>query len=332
MIFEWQKSAWLALIARREALPHALLLAGRSGLGKTQLADTFAQSVFCQVPGKEGLPCTNCQSCLWFAQASHPDFRRIQPDSMAPESDSDSPAKKEKKKSDQIRIEQIRALESFLSVGTHRGGLRIIIIDPADAMNVPAQSALLKSLEEPPPATLFILVTSHMQRLLPTVRSRCQILSVPLPPVDPSIIWLKDQGISNPEAALAVAAGAPLAALEAAQVQTTQFGFIERIKNPGFDAVALAQVCDGLEIGVVLGWLQRWVYDLLSANSVGIVRYHPQLAGAVVELAKRARPIPLTHLLHRLTSAMTLSQHPLNARLFFEDIFLEYRRALFESK
>lgn len=331
MIFEWQKSAWQVLMARREPLPHALLLTGRSGLGKSQLAEAFAQGMLCQVPGKDGLPCTSCQACLWFVQGNHPDFRRVQPDSMAPETETDSPARKERKKSDQIRIEQIRALEGFLSIGTHRGGLRIIVIDPADCMNLPAQSALLKSLEEPPPSTLFVLVTSRMQRLLPTVRSRCQILAMPVPPTEPALIWLKNQGITNPAAALAVAAGAPLAALEAARVQTTQFGFIERIKNPGFDAVALAQVCDGLEIALVLGWLQRWVYDLLSANSVGTVRYHPHLTDVVVELAKRVRPIPLTHLLHRLSSAVTLSQHPLNSRLFFEDIFLEYRRALFES-
>lgn len=328
MLFDWQMTAWQPLLSRREQLPHALLLSGRPGLGISLLAETFAQSLLCQAPGGNGLPCMECQSCNWFAQGNHPDYRLIQPDSMAPELESESPAKKEKKRSDQIRIEQIRALEGFLAIGTHRGGLRIIVLDPADAMNLASQSALLKSLEEPPPATLFLLVSSRTRRLLPTVRSRCQILATPLPPLDLSLKWLEEQGITNSEAALAMAAGAPIAALEAAQVQAPQSGFIDRLKNPGFDPIALAQLCDGMEISLVLGWLQRWAYDLLSVNRIGKVRYHPHEVDAITELANRMDSIALTHLLHRLSKAMSLSQHPLNAKLFFEDIFLEYRRTI----
>src|SRR5260221_11148768 len=121
-----------------------------------------------------------------------------------------------KKKSEQIRIEQVRELGDFLAVGTHRAGLRVILVYPAEAMNANTQNALLKNLEEPPPATVFLLVTTQAERLLATVRSRCLKLTLPFPPPDPVQRGLKEQGDAHPEAALAAAGGSPLPALRTA--------------------------------------------------------------------------------------------------------------------
>src|SRR5438105_9376666 len=174
MIYPWQKKAWDELGRYRGQLPHALLLRGREGLGAEALARAFAQSLLCESPQAGGLACGRCPACNWFAQGNHPDFRMLQPESLAPEPPAESeegPAKKEKK-SEQIRIDQVRALQDFLGVGTHRGGLRVIVVHPAETMNPNTQNALLKNLEEPPPGTVFVLVTANAERLLPTVRSR----------------------------------------------------------------------------------------------------------------------------------------------------------------
>src|SRR4051812_10956101 len=98
MILQWQRKAWDTLWGRRARLPHALLLTGKSGLGKSLLATTFAQGLLCTAPDVTGQPCGNCEPCYWFALGNHPDFRLVQPDSMAPEPEEES--KKEKKKSD----------------------------------------------------------------------------------------------------------------------------------------------------------------------------------------------------------------------------------------
>ncbi len=310
----------------RSRLPHALLVTGRPGLGKGMLAKVFAQSLLCQAPLESGLPCQTCASCGWFAQGNHPDFRLVQPDSLAPESEEET--RKEKKKSNQIRIEQIRDLEGFLAVGTHRGGLRIILLNPAEAMNIVTQNALLKSLEEPPPATLFLLVSSHTQKLLPTVRSRCQTALVPLPERTAAMQWLKEQGVEHPESALAGAAGAPLAALEAVALEGALKVFLQKLQEPGFDPLDLAQACSNLEPVVVVGWLQRWVYDLLQLKVAGVTRYFPNFAGGLQAAAGQTSAGKLLELQRKLIQARGLAQHPLNPRLYFESLFMDYRNIL----
>jgi len=328
MIFSWQSSAWELLSTRRAQLPQALLLSGRQGLGKSELARAFAQSLLCQQPGEDRVACGVCQACGWFSQGNHPDYRLVQPESLMPEVEDAPASKKEKKKSDQIRIEQIRELEGFLSVGTHRGGMRVIVIDPAEAMNYIAQNSLLKSLEEPPPSTLFLLVTSQPQRLLATVRSRCQILPVPLPPTDLALAWLAEQGLDQAESALSGAAGAPLAAMASADFQVPQREFFTRLKDRAFDPIQLAQSCDAIAPPLVIGWLQRWVQDILQVRAVGTARYYPAFSSSLEVLSTSANAASLTRLLRRLSKAKSLAQHPLNTKLFYEDVFLEYRKAL----
>src|SRR5437899_11144663 len=107
-------------------------------------------------------------------------------------------------------------------------------------MNANTQNALLKNLEEPPPATVFLLVTTQPERLLATVRSRCLRFALPVPPSEPVLRWLKEQGLRQPEATLAGAGGAPLAALKAADTDADRLLFIVNLGNSRFDPIALS--------------------------------------------------------------------------------------------
>src|SRR5438309_10996718 len=240
MIFEWQAQPWKDWTRLRERLPHAILIQSGEGLGEFEFAQACAQSLLCEAPGAGERPCGACRACAWFSLGNHPDFRLIVPESMAPEPREEG-AEPTKKKSEQIRIEQVRELADFLAVGTHRAGLRVILIYPAEAMNANTQNALLKSLEEPPPGTVFLLVSTQPDRLLPTVRSRCMKFTQPLPDPGQVARWLKEQGVKHPEAALAGAGGAPLAALKAAGSESDRLRFIEALEDPGFDPIALAE-------------------------------------------------------------------------------------------
>jgi DNA polymerase-3 subunit delta' len=246
---------------------------------------------------------------------------------MAPESREEG-AEPAKKRSEQIRIEQARELADFLAVGTHRGGLRVILVYPAEAMNVNTQNALLKNLEEPPPATVFLLVTTQPERLLATVRSRCLKFTLPFPPPDPVLRWLKEQGVSHPEAALAVAGGSPLAALRIAATEADRLRFIEGLSNPGFDPIALADALQRTPLWDLVGWLQRWSYDLLLARVAGRIRYHVDREGVILDASRRCEAADIAGYLRRLAAARALARHPLNAKLFVEDLLLGYQRLI----
>jgi len=324
-MFEWQESAWRRWRPLRGRLPHAILVQAAEGCGELEFARFAAQSLLCEKPLADGRACGSCAACGWFAQGNHPDFRLVVPESMSAESP-DEGAEPGRKKSEQIRIEQVRDLGGFLAVGTHRAGLRVILVYPAETMNANTQNALLKSLEEPPPATVFLIVSTQPDRLLPTVRSRCLKFALPPPDADAVLAWLKEQGVEQPESVLAAVGGAPLAALQSVEGESDRRAFIEGIGGPLFDPVALAETVQRVPLWLLVGWLQRWSFDLLLSRSAGQVRYHPGQERVIGEIARRCDAAGIASYLRRLAQAKALARHPLNPKLFVEDLLLQYQR------
>ena len=213
----FQQKAWDRLVRQLERLPHALLLHGPQGVGKLQLAERFAQLLLCEARDRRTTPCGRCDGCRWFLAGNHPDLRFIEPEAIARQTaieDSEGTERKKNKPSTEIRIEQIRGLADFLNIGSHRGGRRVAIVHPAEAMNAHAANALLKSLEEPPAGAIFLLVSHRPSRLLATIRSRCIPSPVPLPVASAARAWLEAQDVQEGTRRLAFAGGAPLRALE----------------------------------------------------------------------------------------------------------------------
>jgi len=323
-MFKWQETAWAAWTKLRDRLPQAILIESGEGWGEFEFGQAVGQSLLCESPGPNRRACGRCQACNWFKLGNHPDFRLIVPENLAPESEEG--AEPGKKRSDQIRIEQVRELADFLAVGTHRAGLRVILIYPAEAMNANTQNALLKSLEEPPPATLFLLVATQPDRLLPTVRSRCLRLTLPFPDSDETLAWLKEQGIEQPKSALAAVGGAPVAALKGAASESDRLTFIEGLRQQSFDPIALAESVQRVPLSDLVGWLQRWSFDLQLARATGRVRYHEGHEKLIAEIALRCPAAGIAAYLRRLAQARALARHPLNAKLFVEDLLLQYQR------
>jgi len=324
---QWLSSAWQELSRRRPALPHALLIHGRPGLGKTVLARTFAQALLCESPASDGYPCGSCQACRWFEQGNHPDFRLVEPEALTEKAigEGEGPSKGAAAPSRQIKVEQIRDLQEFLSIGTHRGGARVILVRPAEAMNASTANALLKSLEEPPPGTVFLLVSSAPDRLLPTVRSRCQRIAVPAAAAEDALPWLKAQGLKDPEAALRHAGFAPLAALEEdGEGVRTREALTACLARRDATALDLADACQGAAPEAVVGWLQKWAYDLVAARTGGAIRYNLRQESALRAIAAALPGPALLRFERSLSAARAVALHPLNPRLFLEEIFLRY--------
>jgi DNA polymerase III subunit delta' len=205
----------LELLSRaiaRGTLPQSLLFAGPEGVGKRLTAIALAQALNCERPvplgdiradmgaaagtspddmvAAENDACGACASCTRIARGVHADVLVVEP--------GDTGA---------IRIEQIRDVVDRAGYRPFEGRRRVVAIDAADALGLPAQDAILKTLEEPPPASVFVLITDRPDVLLPTVRSRCQRLRFgPLSPSEVAAVLIREAGMSPAEAHAAAAA------------------------------------------------------------------------------------------------------------------------------
>jgi DNA polymerase-3 subunit delta' len=311
-------------------LPHALLIHGRPGIGKMHLAEVLARSLLCENRLENGLACGSCLACGWFAAGNHPDYRLVQPQALAPADEDGAPGEVEdegkKKASKQIKIEQIRSLSDFLNIGSHRNGSRVVLIHPAESMNPGSANALLKSLEEPSPGVVFVLVSHQPRRLLATVRSRCHALALSLPPRELSLRWLQSQGSKATAASLAFAGDAPLeAALLQDEDAETRRRLFDLLARPTSSALGLADFCQRLQPGQVVDWMLKWTYDLVAVASSGKARYNIDQEKMFSQLVHAMPVLKLLKFYNELARMKAVSEHPLNARLFFDDLFLAYK-------
>ena len=318
----------------RERFPHAILLHGSEGIGKTLFAESLARSLLCETPLDDGRACGACLACGWFSQYAHPDYRRVRPENLedagsAEESagESTKAAKAEKGASKEIKIEQIRALADFMNVSTHRRGRRVVLLYPAEALNAVSSNALLKTLEEPPPATVFLMVSHNIDRLLPTILSRCRKVPMAMPDAGEALAWLNGQGVSHAQTWLAEQGGAPLAALAQAQggsrdaVET----LLAHLARPAPDlALKTAEQLQKSAPAELTSWLQRWLYDVFSVKFSGKIRYYPGHRREIDALAARADTVRLLAVMKSVNERRAIADHPLSPKLFIEDMLLEY--------
>ncbi|MCQ0030825.1 DNA polymerase III subunit delta' [Burkholderia glumae] len=338
MIYPWQTDDWDRLQALRAHWPHALLLHGQAGIGKLRFAQHLAQGLLCESPQGNGEPCGTCPACTWFGQGNHPDYRIVLPEALAgeapgaaaeePKADADEGGKKTRTPSKEIKIEQVRGLLDFVGVGSHRGGARVVVLYPAEALNVAAANALLKTLEEPPAGVVFLLVSARLDRLLPTIVSRCRQWPMTVPSHAAAVAWLEAQQVGDAAALLAEAGGAPLAALALASDEhrpLRDWTLAQLAAGARCDPFACGESLQKLPVPLVLGWLQRWLYDLLAERCAGRPRYFPAQRDALARCAAALDAEAFTRFMKTVTRQRMVENHPLNARLVFEELFLGYR-------
>lgn len=334
-IYPWQEDAWARLQVMRARLPHAILFHGPAGIGKADFIEAFAQALLCENVRPDGHACGTCASCGWFVQGNHPDYRRVRPEALEDElpaaEGEDAPPEEKKTKSKtaskEIKIEQVRALADFMNISTHRQGLRVVVLYPAEALNMPASNALLKTLEEPPPGTVFLLASNGLDRLLPTILSRCRKFALPMPDHAQALAWLEAQGVQDADGWLREQGGAPLAALTQAETGSREEldGLLQVLAQPSVDAaLRSADKLSKAPLAALVAWQQRWLYDVFSYKLSGVIRYYPRYQRELAVLAGRVHVADLMQAIKSTNERRAVADHPLSPKLFVEDMLLDY--------
>ena len=257
-----ENKARLRRFLREQRLPHALLLQGKKGIGKSRIAEVLAAAVLCK-DQRDGQACGVCESCRALQMGIHPDFYRV-----VPESNSKTQA------APAIKIEAIRELQGELSRIPKMSQGRAVILEDTELMNEAAANALLKTLEEPVGVVYFFLLTAARQALLPTIISRCMPLQLlPLQETELRAVLL-EQGhkAEEIESVLTQAEGSPGVALEllanGAETLELALSLLELVRQR--DELALWEKAKELRdmkrtpAGAVLGKLRLLLRDLLA--------------------------------------------------------------------
>lgn len=252
-VMPWLQGSWqqLSEMLTHQRLPSGLLFTATDGVGASELAQVFARLLLCESP-KEMNPCGQCSGCLLLANHNHPDLFVL-----GPEEDSKV-----------IKIAQIRALNDFVANTAQQSGRKVVVIDPADAMNTNAANALLKNLEEPIGNTFFILVSVNPSRLLATIKSRCTRFVLPAPCTMEGLNWLESQGVRDAAAKLQLCHNAPLRVLQ--WQRDSHFeqcealaGHLNNYLSAKQSLSQIAKPIAQLGLGLVLNQCMTWVHMAL---------------------------------------------------------------------
>lgn len=323
--YPWFDAQWgrVTTLFKEEKLPHALLINGAKGMGKLHFASTIAKLVLCQ-DAANSTACGQCKSCQLFVSSGHPDLYHL-----SPEDDNG-----------QIKVDQVRDLSHFMHSTAQQGGYRVVILNPAEAMNPSAANALLKTLEEPGKKSLLLLLADQLGQVMPTIKSRCQRIDCPAPDARVAIDWLqKKLPIEEADARqlLSVVHGSPLLALTFKERgdQSLRAEFINGLKNilqQKATAIETAAKFIKFDIILVLSWMQSLLIDVAKIHSTQnqASLTNNDMRKMLSALSKRTH-LPTLYLLydkiqcHR--QALLAHQNP-NKQLLLEDLLLDWKNLI----
>jgi DNA polymerase-3 subunit delta' len=320
------EAAWLVPLRERlrrmlgqGRVPHGLLLVGPPGAGQAETGLWLAAELLCRA--SRGGRCGRCADCQLFLAGNHPDFAWVRV----------AESKKE------IAIGQVRALSEQFAMRSFRGGAKVALIDPAEAMNIHSFNALLKTLEEPAEDTYLVLATSRADRIPRTVASRCTRLPVPLPGRDAALAWLTQaEARTDWPALLAIANGAPFLAAEYARAGLADLDremreAIEGTAKSAADLVGQAKAWAEDAPAARLLWLESWLAGELKAAGLSSDLVNNNRLRWLRGPGRDTKIRSGYRLLDRLREARRLAGGSLNLQLLFEGLLVSVAAFLAEG-
>lgn len=317
-LLPWHRPAWQTLSRYRASgrMPHALLMVGAYGLGNERLAEQFAASLLCPTPGADDASCGHCPACALVRSGTHPDLKRVSPDEHGKP----------------VTVGHIRQLLDDLTLKPQFDGFRVVIVNPANAMNNAAANAFLKGLEEPPPNTVMMLLTDRLGALPATIVSRCQKIVVARPDKPVQVAWLKEQNVEGDlELLTALAQDAPLLAREFADSAVLAqrrrcFDNWLALADGRAEPALISQ--DWLKVpdNFLLFWLLSWAVDLVRCQYRLTEQrlFNPDLAAPLQELAKRLDLKKVYGWYDNLLLSKTRLDSQINKHCLLEDLLIQW--------
>ncbi|SMR71654.1 DNA polymerase III subunit delta' [Marinobacterium sediminicola] len=321
LLHPWFMPQWQRLCAQHQSdrLPHALLLSGPNGVGKRDFAQALANQLLCHQPTAQG-PCNHCHSCDLRIAGHHPDLVRV-----APEAEGKP-----------IKVDQVRLLIDHLHSTAQQGGYRVVIMEPAEALNTSSANALLKILEEPGEKTLLILVCHQPGQLMPTIRSRCQRIDFTTPSAELASEWLTSKlGLDADRSAqlLRLSHGAPLKAFHLYQGDLLEqrkklmTGLADLLRGRA-SVTDLALQFNKFDLLQCLDWLNSVLSDIVRMQMTGqsSPRVNPDMSSMLQAVAKQAHSAKIFALADRIQEervSLMLRQNP-NRQLLLERLLLQW--------
>ncbi|KGK42263.1 DNA polymerase III subunit delta [Nitrincola sp. A-D6] len=321
LVVPWADALWNKL-ARQHAesrLPHAILLTGHTGTGKIEFAQAFAHLLLCHQPHNHQ-PCGVCRGCELLSSGNHPDLVHLHPAEAGKA----------------IKVDQVRELLQFLHNTAQQGGYRVVVMEPAENMNINAANALLKSLEEPGNNTLLLLVSHQPGQLMPTIRSRCQQVGFPMPKPEEAIPWLTQQldiDAERAEQLLRITQGAPLKARLLYQNDRISFragfmtGLVDLLKART-TAVTLAEKFYKEDLLQLLEWMHSLLVDIARLQADGDMQKisNTDMFKMLNAVAKKTTVVKLYALIDKLQAERIslMERHNPNRQLLLETLLLEW--------
>jgi len=309
-----------------DSLHPCLVFEGPVGLGKGLTATWLAQFSNCEVEDPAQRPCGGCWSCRQIPKDQHPDVIRVGVDP--------------KKTAAIISVGQARELHRLLMVKPFHARRRFVIFDPADAMTTEAANALLKTFEDPPSQTHFILVTGAPASLLMTVRSRSQRIRFSPVAEDELVAWLTQRGVSKPTAVARQAEGCPgrALAMDLSKVDewrtnrdeflnalnagvSERFKYTERLVRG--DRSKWAPKLD-----LTLDAVSSMLRDALSVSHGGSIHYNPDRAATVQDWSDALGAAGVAAMSNALTDGRERLDRYVNGRLVLDTIIAQMARRL----
>ena len=327
----FEELPWVARALRRaieSQQGHALLIHGPGGVGQFELALALAKGWLCEDLSLRlaDRPCGRCASCKLHGARSHPDLLVLVPEALRESLGWDTSGEGEeggeskRKPSKEVRVEAVRAAIVFATTTSARGRGKVVVIHPAERMNDVAASAFLKTLEEPVGNARFILCSASPDRLLPTIRSRCQQIALPVPPAREAEAWLASRGVALPAVLLAASGGLPKEALDDAArgVDAAAWLALPRRVAAG-DATSL----HGWGLPAAVDALQKICHDSAALACGAAPRYFPS-----ERLVRGADIGALLRWSRELARVAAEADHPWSADLAIESLVGQGREAL----